>query len=256
MLNKFFIQTVQAQTDGNAHPTIPFIPPGGPTPTLSPSVSPTPINTGPIINLTSTKNIYNVGEAGIIEVKIDTKGVEVSEFTIIIEFDPTHIQINDDDISRAGVQVKYLDSYFIPTTDGNKVETNISSNQSGVNGRITIKARALEDPITISDRSMAQINFVVISAKSSNLVVNSNESNLLSNSVNELDSSALRPLQVNSSTDQVPTVFPSGFVTPTPSSLIETALDGRLESVLILSAGVILVAIGVYLRKATSKKNV
>lgn len=269
-MNIRLIQVVQAQTDTNSHPTIPFVPPGGNVPT------PTPITgTGPIITLSTDKNSYSVGESGKIFVKIDTKSVDIDEFTIIIEFDPSHIQIQDSDSSTAGIQINYLDTHFLLVTDGNKVENNVSGSENSLPGRITIIAKATnDDAITVTNRTIAEINFTVISAKNTQAFIAKNSSTLLFDSVNQLDKDGLQTVTINSSGLVVPsgnqlpsTITPSGInITPNLSIIPggnngnggktpDTALDTSLGSILVLISGVVLIAAGIHIQRTINSKK-
>ncbi|HEX9804329.1 MAG TPA: hypothetical protein VGA67_01490, partial [Candidatus Dojkabacteria bacterium] len=225
-------------------------------PTPNPTFEPTPPpNTGPIIYMFSEKNNYAVGESGTIDIKIDSKGEQVNEFRIIIEFDPTHIQIQDSDLSSTGTQVEYLDTFFVPVTNGNRVDTNIIGSETGQSGRITITAQANGDPVSISNRTVAQINFIVLAEKESDLVIAPETSNLLLNSVNQLDKENLEPFTINSTGDVVTTVT----VTPTPPGGItinpKTALDLSADSIIFLTIGIALVIIGLLLWNKVRKTD-
>lgn len=248
-LKSQLITPVYAQTDGNSHPTIPFNPGGLPT------ITPTPAGyTGPIVLIESAKSSYGVGESGSVNVVIDSKGVEVDEFLIVIEYDPTHIDIYDNDPLATGVQVEYDDDHFLLVSTGNLVETGLSDSESGQTGKITIHARARDgEAVTITDRTVATINFVIKSSKTSRFYLSKENTALLLDSTNQIDVDELTPFTITSTGVIQPTISPtiSPTITPTP----KTALDNRLQSGIIIMTGVLLVAAGFHIRKSLNKAN-
>jgi hypothetical protein len=257
-MTESLIQQVFAQTDGTSHPTIPFVPPGGfTTPTAGPTPGVTP-TTGPTITLTADQDVYNVGESGTIAVAINTKAVEIDEFTIIIEYDPTHIQILDSDFTELGIQVDYLNDHFELQDQGNLAETGITESESGQTGKIKIETAAKEDiATTITNQIVAEINFSVLSSKTSEMHINTEETTLLLDNTNRLDEDSLEDLTINSLGGVLPT--PSIVASPTP--IPKTAIDSTTQSMLLLFIGSLLVITGFFLqqkikeeRKATSGK--
>ncbi len=247
-LKSRIITPVLAQTDGNSHPTIPFDPGGSLT------LTPTPVGyTGPIVYLESVKTSYAVGETGSIDIVIDSKGVEVDEFIIIIEYDPTHIDIYDNDQLSSGIQVEYEDEHFLLTAEGNTVETGFTESESGQSGKITLHARARDaEAVTITDRTIGSINFVVKSSKTSRFYL-SKDTALLLDSTNQIDVDELQAFTITSTGVIQPTISPtiSPTITPTP----KTAIDSRLQSGIIMLTGVLLVAAGFHIRKSLNKKQ-
>lgn len=239
------IKKIYAQSNTTSHPTIPFVPPGGsgtPTPTT------TPTTVGPIIDLTTSKTSYAVGEQGTIEIKIDTKGQQIDEFKIAIQFDSSHVEIIDADPIDGGVQIEYLDTHFVAFE--NKVETNLSIDSAGQDGMITINASAQNSQAaTVSNRTIAKINFRIKSAKVSEFEIIANDSNLQLSSVNILDSGNLDALEISS----------AGIVSPSPTPTGGKIPDTALEtpgSIAIVTIGILLVVAGVMLKnKIESRKQ-
>ena len=243
-----------AQSDTIAHPTIPFIPPGI-NPGISPTPSPINSNVGPIIYLQADKTVYSKGDSGVIDIKIHTQGEEVDEFTIVIEFDPTHIQIRDEDAIEPGIQIEYLDTHFETTVNGNIVETNITNSESGLTGRITIHARAKNDQsITITDRTIAKIHFLVSTNKTSKLIISKSQSNLLLDNINKLDTDWLEDLTISSFGNIVPTPT-SNTLQPTPDISVnpDTALSDNMTEFISITFGIFLVLLGIYTRHKINK---
>lgn len=249
------LQPIKANVDSNAHPTIPYIPPGNPTPSVATTntATPTPSQSAPYIYLGSDDNTYDVGDIGTINVNIDTFGEEIDEFDIVIEFDPTHIEIIDSDAVSSGIQINFLDTNFEVVSGGNIVETDIIGTETGLPGRITLRANS-SVATTITDRSVAEIEFRVISAKTSELTIAENSSSLISDSVNILETNLLEPFVINSSgIEETPT--PTSTVTvPTPSITPITAISSP-EGMLFAIGGTLLIISGIFLRRKSKTGN-
>jgi|GEM_PF-2308824 len=242
-----FIQIVHAKTDTNSHPTIPFIPPGG---IITPTPTPTP-TTGPTIILEANKGIYKVGESGKISVIIDSAKIEIDEFTIVIEYNPQHIQVLDSGFTETGTQINFLDTHFKTITNGNKVETNVTNSENKLAGRITIHARAKDDvSTTLTSRTVAEVNFLVLSSRVSEVYISKNSSFLLLDNTNYLDKNSLQTLTINSQGQVVTTITPS--VIPT---IPETNLSDPSSIILLFGSSLFIIS-GLYLHKKVKERRI
>lgn len=245
------LQKINAQVDSASHPTIPYIPPGNPTPeptsaTTVPTQTPT---NDPYIYLSSEDNSYEIGDSGVITINIDTFDQEIDEFEIIIEFDPSHIEILDSDAAVSGIQILFLDTNFDVVE--NIVETDIVGTESGLPGRITLRATT-DTPTTISDRAMAEIEFNILAGKTSELTIASNSSTLISDSVNVLNTNLLEPFVINSSGAELTPTPVIG--TPTPSITPITAISSP-EGLLFAIGGTLLIISGLFLRRKVKNSD-
>jgi len=102
--------------------------------------------------LRSDKTSVAVGDKFNVTVEIKTNTVTINEYRIIIDFDPTKLQVVDQDPSTAGTQIKLLDTIFTvadPETD----------NTVSQNGRITLIAKVSSGNAFAVNRDVAQIQF-------------------------------------------------------------------------------------------------
>jgi len=63
--------------------------------------------------LKSDKTSVAVGERFKVRVEIKTNTITVNEFRIVVDFDPTKLQVVDQDTNTVGTQVKNLDTIFL-----------------------------------------------------------------------------------------------------------------------------------------------
>lgn len=115
-LIELVVPKINAQADAVAQPTFGSINIGGGSGI-----------TGQVL-LNSDKTSVEVGERFKVRVQVNTNDVNIEEYRIIINFDPTKIQIVDADSETQGIQVRKLDTVFSPEEIQND---NVSNNNLG-----------------------------------------------------------------------------------------------------------------------------
>jgi hypothetical protein len=225
------IPRVLAQTvDEVASPTIPFVPPGGTSGTPVPSVI-----TGPNISLSTTQFSIGVGEKIKIVVSLDTKAVEIKEYAFQITFDPTKLQIVDEDTTQAGTQIKYTDTNFFATVENSAAQTT---------GIITLHAKSSQGSITYSGRAVAEFELVGLSESLSQVSISKPNSFMLNNnSTDILESVNTLSVTVAKETSQF-TPTPSG-----PSHLPDNALIDDIGMPRAIILGMLMIVSGLYIMR-------
>jgi len=230
------ILKVKAQgIDTYVSPTIPFVPPNRPIPTNH--VSPTPKLNEPYIMLTSSFQNVSPGDKFTVQVKIHTQGTPIQGFKFLVKYDPALLSVVDTDQSTAGKQINYLNSFFIP--DQHIIE------ETETRGEIFIIASSAEDTTTISNISVAIIEFEAKSEgfaevkleKGDSALVTGNSTDILS-IVNALD------FVISEDAIGLPTNTPNAYTTILPTELTNTALSDNLNTQTTLLIGTILIGTG------------
>jgi hypothetical protein len=105
------------------------------------------------ILLTSNTTSLVVGQTFTIDVEIRTGSpdlISVSEYQLVISFDPTKLKVLDADTSVAGTQIQFLDTLYQVVEGTNNVTAA---------GRITLTARTPSGAAYAINRSVARITF-------------------------------------------------------------------------------------------------
>ncbi len=138
-LIEILIPKAHAQVDSFAQPTFGSIDIGGGT-TVSGTVL-----------LTSSSTSVTIGQKFKVTVAINTNDVNINEYRVVIDFDPTKLQVVDADPATAGTQIKFLDTVF-------EVEDQLQDNTVANVGRIRLRAVAPSQPLAVN-RNVAEIEF-------------------------------------------------------------------------------------------------
>lgn len=211
------------------------------------------------ILLNSASTSTTVGERFKVRVEIKTNSVTISEYKIIIDFDPTKLQVIDQDTATTGNQIKNLDTIFLaenPATD------NTISNA----GRITfIGSTADGNPLSIN-REVLEIDFQaqVVGATPIRIITGASGSQLLRQNgaganftANEI---SIQVAAASTGSGVTPTPNPvtpppatgNGSTTPPPTTLPDTALEAGVGDLLVVAVSLLIIALGT---KMTLKKK-
>mgnify|MGYP000908171430 CR=1 FL=1 len=252
-MDLFLIAKAQG-ADDYVSPTIPFIPPTG---TVAPTV--TNVVVGPSISLESNVLSLKKGERAKIKVVVYTDNREVRSFTIALSYDATLFKVIDANGEDEGVQVPYVNSFFIEEEN----TVTVSSNNVG---KIRLKASATgSSPITnrvitefeVEGLAMGKGEFEVL--KNESRLLDTGGSNILSVmtglSMSVGNETVTITPTITSTIDITQTVSPGGSGSPSPSKIItpKTALTDDLGVAGSLLLGTFLVIAGFYLYK--KKRN-
>lgn len=105
-----------------------------------------------VVSLTTSSTSVVVGNTFEVDVRIDTNGVRIKEFDIIIDFDTTKLSVVDAEPTELGTQIEFLDTIFEVENNGNFVDIS--------EGRITLRASTpTQIAYEIPGRSIARIQF-------------------------------------------------------------------------------------------------
>jgi len=230
----------QSVTDSVAQSTIPFSPPGV---TSTPFVTATP--SVPKIYLEADKIQLAINDTADIKVHINTAGVAIQSFKMIINYDSNYFSITDNDPAQPNVQVAYEDTFFLPTV--NVVDT--------VNGSIDLEAASNEGTATVSDRIVAEFYLTSLKEGATNVTINQANSNMLDSNSTDILASTGQPLSfvINNVI-----VTPSQPV-PTPTGkLPRNGFFDTLGASQAFTIGILLIFVGAYLIKnqRNAKKTV
>jgi len=153
--------------DDITSPTIPFVPPTG-TVTGLPTTTDSP-TTGASISLKADVTSIKKDTETDISVIIFSNSEEIKSLKFTVSYDPNIFEIVDGSDSEAGVQIHYLNSFFV--TSKNSVDT--------VNGIITLEAGSQTGTATISNRTIAKIKVKALKDGIGEFRVVKDQSNLL-----------------------------------------------------------------------------
>lgn len=232
------IKKVEANADVNAFPTIPFN--TGTTPSSTPTITPTSTVSVPSVIFDSPKNIFDAGENAEVDIYLDTIDKSINEYKLIFVYDPSHIRINDADTDSDGTQIEFLDTLF-----------DLNDNYASNDGTISLQASLGSGESTVMENVLvAKINFTVLSRKKSEIEI-SETSNVISDSINILDSTKSETFLINSLDTEVPITTTT---TPIVSSVPKTSLNfGDYSALLII--GFIFIIFGVLISIQVNRKS-
>ncbi|MEI7579610.1 MAG: cohesin domain-containing protein [bacterium] len=238
------ISKVLAQgVDALASPTIPFVPPGGPTVVATITVAPTP--SGPSISVSTDTKTAGLNQQFTVEIKINTDGQEVSGYQFLVRFPTNLLKIVDSDLTTPDKDIELLDNFFLPTDQ--------VIDESGINGTVYLNAASNSGTTTISGAVVARIKFETVAEGFANIAVVKENSALISlNSVDILKATNFVDLTISTSA-QLPT--PTSSTTIFPSETPHTALNDRSGQISVL-AGAILIGFGLFIIKRINHAKV
>jgi hypothetical protein len=203
------------------------------------------------ILLTSNATAVTVGQRFKVTVSIKTNDVAISEYKAVISFDPTKLQVIDQDASVAGNQIKNLDTIFV-------AKNTSTDNTVSANGTITFIGKTTDgNPLSIN-RDVLEIEFqaqtasttpvkVVTGASGSQLVSSSGSS--LTYTANEVNIQITASATGESGNENPPEVTPTPPVTgegttPPPTTLPDTALEAGVSDIIVVALSLLIIAIG------------
>jgi hypothetical protein len=214
------------------------------------------------VMLTSDSTSASVGQLLNVDIQIETgtaSGILVSKYSIVVDFDPTKLSVRDADSATAGTQVEFLDSLF-------QVEP--GTNNVTAAGRITLSAKSPSATSYAINRKVARITFQTLetgtttislpSGSTGNQLVNQNGI-ALPLTLNSVTLSIGAQASTSTSATTTATVSSGGQTTSSTSSstsvIPNTALSDDILSTAPLLVGVLMLIIGVALRKSKDGKT-
>jgi hypothetical protein len=238
------LSKVKAQViDAVASPTIPWEPPTGPT--KPPVQTVTPTLSGPYITIGTNTREAGLNQKFTIEVKINTDGQEISSYQFLITYNTSLLRVVDSNPATPSKEINFLDTFFLPT------EQTINETDTG---SVFVSAEAESGTATISNSTVATIEFETLAEGFANIAVdkegstliNANETDILQ-SVNTID------ITISSSV-ALPTPTQSGAIFPsrTPNTGIMDTF-GSQSSIL---AGVVLITAGFFILKRINNAKI
>jgi hypothetical protein len=238
-----FLLNVKAQVDGVASPTIPFNPPGN----VTPSVGPSSTVVGPNVSLKTDKPKLQVGEKTVIQVVIDTQLKPISQYSIQILFSPDYLKVADFDPTTNTIEVDYRDTFFDATINEVSQQQGIISitaenpvGSSSITNRVVAQFEVEALKVGFAELNFGEENTMLVNSSSEDILVSTNTVDLIIAGESEVTTTPSTSTTPNTS------VLPTSDV-PLPSSTPDTALPDGLRSPLILTMGLVLVALGGYL---------
>ncbi len=218
-------------------------------------------STGSSILLRSDKTSVNVGDTFKVTIEIKTNELDISEYRLVVSYDPNQLTVIDNDPNKAGTQINLLDTLFqAPNAEDNLV----------TQGRITLNTKTVSGNAFRVNRDVAEITFQALTQGSTVIKVETgvsgshlirltgSELGYTSNEVTVQTSSAVSPTPTPTPTPQ-PTPVPQPNTTTTggtTGTLPNTAIGdpGFFGSIII---GLIFIAIGISLKfSREGKRNV
>jgi len=103
------------------------------------------------VTITASDTSVDIGDTFTVAVEINTNDVNINEYRVTIDFDPTKLTVIDADPNTDGTQISFLDNVF---TIANPVDDNTVSSV----GRIRLVASAPSQPLTVNTQ-VAEIEF-------------------------------------------------------------------------------------------------
>jgi len=250
-LHDFLFPKAYAQADGTVQPTFGTLELGSDTQARAK------------VTLTSDSTSASVGQLVNVDIQIETgtaSGILVSEYNIVVDFDPTKLAVRDADSTQAGTQIEFLDSLF-------QVEP--GTNNVTAAGRITLTAKTPSDTSYAINRKVARITFQTL--ETGNVTVSLPSGSTGNQLVNQ--NGIALPLTLNSVTLSISTTAPtsqsttSGTATaPSPATatastgtstgtIPATGISEDILSTAPLFVGVIMLIIGVALSRSKDGKT-
>lgn len=211
------------------------------------------------VSLTASNTSVAVGNTVDVDVEIKTGAFTINEYHIVIDFVTTKLQVVDADSTTAGTQIQFLDSVF-STEDG--------SNTVSPTGRITLIAKTPTGNALQVNRKVATIKFQAqstgtttvksISGASGMQLINENGV-AIANSLNDVTLAVTTQAQSSSSlpggTSSSSTVSIGSTSSAGGGSIPDTGLAEDITALFPVAAGVLLVGLGVALRKHRPKQK-
>lgn len=210
------------------------------------------------ISLTASSTSVGVGSQFSVDVEIKTGTFTINEYRIVVDFDPTKLQVVDAEPNTPGTQISFLDTVF-QVSGGN--------NSTSAAGRITLIAKTISGNALQVNRKVAKITFQAQSTGTSNIqtatgatgsqLINANGV-AIANTVNNLTvnigtqtvSSSVSS-SVSSNTSIGTTSAASNTTSSAPGTVIpDTALPDDIVAVVTALIGLGLITLGVKLRRS------
>lgn len=227
----FNLFKVKAQTiDEVASPTIPFDPPVVGT-------TPTPLvgGDGPSITLTTSKVTFATGERFKVQVVIDTDGEQIDSYSFQIIYNPGILRVIDLDPSTVETQIDFRDTFFVAS----------ENSASQITGIINLTASTNAGSATITQRTVAEIEFETLVQGASEIEINQQNSSLTGDSIDIL--SSVNSITINVAASGQPTPTSPVFATPLPEKTPATGILDDLGLPNTIFIGALLVTAGIYL---------
>lgn len=257
-----FIWRVEAQVDGVASPTIPYVPPGD-----TPQFTPTPVTNGPSISVFSDKATIAPGETANISVRIDTKGQTISEYRVELLFTPQVINIVDSQPIDAEIQVTSLDNDF----------TILNNQVSQSTGIISFSAKSESGVLSLTDKPIFEFQVTGGENGFSEIKVDTQQSNIIgSNTRNILEDSndvsitvdgnavintavptqPIQPTDPNAIVTQPVNQTPVATTIPVPTGTPNTAITDSPTTIISILFSFLSIALGSYIYKSRKRNAV
>jgi hypothetical protein len=191
-------------------------------------------------------------------VEVKTGQFSINEYRVVIDFDPTKLQVVDAEPSTPGTQISFLDTVF-QVSGGN--------NSTSAAGRITLIAKTISGNALQVNRKVAKVTFQAQSTGTSNIqtatgatgsqLINANGV-AIANTVNNLTvniTTQTGTITSTSSATQTATSTLSTTSSPTTTSapgtvIPDTALPDDVVAIVTVLIGLGLVTLGVKLRRS------
>ncbi|MBL8015096.1 MAG: hypothetical protein JNK26_02830 [Candidatus Doudnabacteria bacterium] len=212
------------------------------------------------IVLTASNTSTQVGQQISVDVEIKTNSFTINEYRIVVDFDPTKLQVVDAAPSTAGTQITFLDTVFQVTGTNNTVSPA---------GRITLIAKTPGGNALQVNRKVAKITFqaqnpgvsniqTVTGATGSQLInqngvaIASSVNNVSINIGNQVSSSSTNTAGSSSSGGAGSSSSGGGGSSSSGGvgQIPDTALPDDVVAVVTVLLGMGLVVLGLRLRKA------
>lgn len=216
------------------------------------------ISSGPTasITLTASDTNLNVGDNVDVDIEVKTGTFTINEYRIVIDFDPTKLQVIDAESNTPGTQISFLDTVFSVNSGDNTVSSA---------GRITLIAKTSSGNALQVNRKIAKITFQAQSTGSSvvQTVTGATGSQLINqngvaiaNSVNSITLNLGNTIPSTSKSSQTKTTSQTVNTSTTSSGsgqLPDTALSDDIGTVITLLFGLALVLLGAMLHRNRKK---
>ncbi len=250
-LNRSFLSPVVAQSataDAVAQPTFTTslnLTPSTPAPAASPPVTTPPASTqSASINLeiSGNQNNLRIGDQFETKILLDSSSELVSSYTIIIEYDPTAIEIVDQDTQLPGAQITYSHPNF----------TVIENRANNTTGILTLRAET-GSPSAAADLEIGDINFRVTGNGATEISVSLNQSFVTNNtSQNILATSSSAQVSVSQTGQNTGTTVDNTPIIPVANISELPKSDLPFSGALYVILGTMLIALGLMGRRISN----
>jgi hypothetical protein len=208
------------------------------------------------VSLTADSTAVAVGQTFEVDIDIATGSFTVKEYRIVIDFDTTRLSVVDADTTTSGTQIDFLDTVFAVDPGNNFVSAS---------GRITLVAQTPSSNALQINRTVARITFQVqdtgtttiepVSGIEGTQLINENGIAIAS-SLNSLTVSASAQSSTTSSSATTgSTSSAASSSSQSVTTIPETALGDDILSISPLLIGLLLLWLGVSLRRERQKTN-